>query len=126
MAKPRTRPLTWLEVAIKNAGLRKAITGMSWAYVWGVTREALGHDPSVDEVAEWWRHSRRTAFRDQSAFKAAFPMLESPAPIVDQPESLESCRKMARSMRQLIDSNKVRPKAPDLTVMQMGMRQAAI
>jgi len=124
MAKPRTRQLTWLEVAIGNAGFRRAITGMTWAYIWGVTREALGHDPSVDEVADWWNSSRRTAFRDQAAFKASFPMLDSPAVIVDQPETLEACRKMARSMRQLIESKKARPKAPDLTIMQIGMRRA--
>jgi hypothetical protein len=106
--------------------MRKALTAMAWAFAWGVTREAIGHDPSADDVADWWFQSRRTAFRNQSAFKAAFPMLESPAPIVDQPETLESCRKMARAMRQLIDSKKSRPPAPDLTIMQMAMRRATI
>jgi hypothetical protein len=74
MAERGRRP-TWIEVGVSHAGIRSTIKAINWAYCWAVTCEALGHEPSAEEVAEWWAMSRRTAFRD------AFPMLESPAPI---------------------------------------------
>ena len=80
MAK-RKRPPTWIEVGVSHAGIRSTIKAINWAYCWAVTRESLGHEPTTEEVAEWWSMSRRTAFRDQKAFRDAFPMLESPAPI---------------------------------------------
>ena len=59
----------------------------AWAYCWAATRDTLiGHDPSVDEDAEWWKESRRTAFREQAVFREAFPMLDSPAAIYDDPD----------------------------------------
>lgn len=81
MARARKRPITWIEVAVTNAGMRKGTTAMAWAYQWAVVREALEREPTVDEVAEWWAMNRRKAFRDQAAFREAFPMLETPAQI---------------------------------------------
>lgn len=86
MAKPK-RPPTWLDVAVHNVGLRLAVRALNWAYCWAVVREALGHDPSVEEVAEWWNMARRTAFRDQADFRKAFPTLETPAPLYASPEA---------------------------------------
>ena len=81
------RPVTWIEVAVRNAGIRASITAMGWAYSWAVTREAIGHEPTVEEVADWWNMSRRTAFREQAAFRKAFPTLDSPAPIYSTPDA---------------------------------------
>ena len=80
------RKATWLDVAVTNAGLRRGTTALVWAYQWAVVREALEHEPTVDEVAEWWAMNRRTAFRDQASFRAAFPMLDTPAQIYASPE----------------------------------------
>lgn len=102
MAK-RKRPVTWIEVAIHFAGLRNAVKAISWAYCWAVTREALGHEPTPDEVAEWWLMSRRTAFRDQKAFREAFPMLETPAPIYDSDEAREVISKHAAAYTRVDD-----------------------
>ena len=66
-----SRPPTWIEVAISNAGVVKGATAITWAWCWGITREVLKHDPSVEEVAEWWNASIRTAYRDHAAFKKA-------------------------------------------------------
>jgi hypothetical protein len=76
------RQPTWIEVAVRNAGMMKGATAITWAWCWGITREILKHDPSVEEVAEYWNASVRTAYRDHAAFKKAFPMLDSPAPYV--------------------------------------------
>ena len=89
------RPMTWLEVAVRNGGMRAATTAMSWAYCWAVTREAIGHEPSVDEVADWWNMARRTAFREQAAFRKSFPTLDSPAAIYSTPESREAVARHA-------------------------------
>lgn len=94
MAKKRPAR-TWLEVAVANAGMRTGVRAMTWAYEWAVTRESLGHDPSVEEVAEWWALTRRTAFREQAAFREAFPTLESPAAIYSSPQARAALRAMA-------------------------------
>lgn len=100
MAK-REREVTWLEVAVRNAGIRKAMTATTWAYCWAITREAIGHDPSVEEVADWWKTSRATAFREQAAFRQAFPTLESPAAIYDSPEVRASLGRTAAAAESL-------------------------
>lgn len=78
---------TWIELGIRNAGMRTALRAANWAYCWAVVRESLGREPTVEEVAEWWNASRRSAFRDQAAFREAYPTLESPAPIYDSPDA---------------------------------------
>jgi hypothetical protein len=78
---------SWIEIAVSHAGMRTAMRAIEWAYAWAVVREVVGHDPSVDEVAEWWNQPRRSAFRDQAAFREAFPMLDTPAPIYDAPDA---------------------------------------
>ncbi|HEX2574934.1 MAG TPA: hypothetical protein VHK88_01210 [Aquihabitans sp.] len=79
------RPATWIEVAVGNGGFRKALKALAWAHSWIYVQVALGRDPSVDEVAEWWNESRRTAFREQAAFRECFPHLDSPAAIYERP-----------------------------------------
>jgi methionine synthase II (cobalamin-independent) len=81
----QVRHVTWIEVAVRNVGIRKAYSAMSWAYNWATARESLKHDPSVEEVAKWWRQSVRTSYREQAAFREAFPTLDSPAQIFEDP-----------------------------------------
>ena len=78
------RKATWLDVAVSNGGFRNAIKAL---------QVALGRDPSVDEVAEWWNTPRRSAFREQSAFRKCFPMLESPAAIYSTDEAMRKVRR---------------------------------
>ena len=80
------RKATWLDVAVSNGGFRNAVKALSWAHSWVHVQVALDRDPSVDEVAEWWNTPRRSAFREQSAFRMCFPMLESPAAIYSTDE----------------------------------------
>ena len=86
---------TWLEVAVARAGLRTGIRAMTWAYEWGVTREAVEHEPTVEEVAEYWKLTRRTAFREQASFREAFPMLENPGRIYETEEARAALNKHA-------------------------------
>ena len=87
------RKATWLDVAVSNGGFRNAIKALNWAHSWVHVQVALDRDPSVDEVAEWWNMSRRTAFRDQSAFRKCFPILESPAAIYSTDEAMRKVRR---------------------------------
>lgn len=88
MTKPRAHPEnTWIETAVRNAGIRKAMTGLTWAYCWAIARQSIGHSPSVEEVADWWTDPYRTAYRNQAAFRAAFPDLDTPAIIFESPEA---------------------------------------
>src|SRR4051794_10675748 len=92
------RQETWIEVAVGNGGFRKAITALRWAHSWIYVQVALGHDPSVDEVAAWWNESRRTSFREQAAFRECFPNLDTPAPLYAGKGQREG---VARSVKRL-------------------------
>jgi hypothetical protein len=81
MVKPKRQPETWLELAVANAGMRQGLRGMSWALSWAIVRAAIGHDPSAEEVAAWWKENPRTAYREQAAFRRSFPDFDSPARI---------------------------------------------
>lgn len=80
--KPQ-RPRTWIEVAVANGGFRQSFRALAWAQSWIYVEVALGREPTVDEVAEWWGQSRRTAFREQAAFRECFPTLDNPAPLYE-------------------------------------------
>lgn len=84
-----------MEVAVANAGLRQSFRAFSWALNWATVREAIGHDPTVEEVAEWWNASVRTTFREQAAFRKAFPTLESPGKIFEDPEARSAIKAVA-------------------------------
>lgn len=46
---------------------------------WGLATASLGREPeSIEEYAQEMQESRATAFRDQAAFRKAFPSEESP------------------------------------------------
>jgi len=116
--------MSWMELAARNAGLRKGITALTWAFCWAQTREAIGHDPSVEEVADWWRESLRTAYREQSIFRAAFPTLETPARIFDSPEARARLKAIADRFKKLDEKQTKRRSVPDLEVVQFGLMMA--
>jgi methionine synthase II (cobalamin-independent) len=93
----QVRHVTWIELAVRNVGILKAYTAMSWAYTWATAREALKHDPSVEEVAAWWGQSVRTSYREQAAFRAAFPTLETPAAIFADPAVRSKVAKVVKA-----------------------------
>ena len=111
---------TWIEVAISNAGVTKAASAITWAWCWGIAREVLKHDPTVEEVAEWWNMSDRTAYRNHATFKKAFPMLDSPAPYVNNPAILPIVKKASRKMSDFENNIKSRRRPTDVAVMRIG------
>ena len=120
MAAPRARKPTWMEVAVRNAGIRQAIKAFVWAYSWGIARAALGRDPSVEQVAEWWQEPVRTAYREQAAFRSAFPELETPAPLVDIPQVQDSLQQAAKSLQDLGD-RRSKARSAESAILQIGL-----
>jgi hypothetical protein len=66
--------MTWAQVGFRNAGMRETTRALRFAMGWGLATAELGSEPeSLDKYAEVMEVSRATAFRDQQAFRAAFP-----------------------------------------------------
>ena len=114
------KPRTWLEVAILNGGLRDAIKALTWAHSWIHVQVALGRDPTVEEVAEWWNESRRTAFREQAAFRKCYPTLDTPAALYND-KALVPIRRAVQALNDLDAAKRAKHATPDLAVIQAGL-----
>ena len=87
-----------MELGVMNAGLRQTFRAINWALDWQTVRASVGEDPTVEQVAEWWNDSRRTAFRNQAAFREAFPTLETPAQLFASPKAQEAIQAVAKAL----------------------------
>ncbi|TAN26913.1 MAG: hypothetical protein EPN30_03970 [Actinomycetota bacterium] len=121
---PESRKATWIEIGIRNAGFLKAQTALLWAWMWAVTRESLQRDPTVEEVAEWWKESPRTAYREKAAFTKAFPMLESPAKIFDDPVARSKLANLAKLGDEMAANKRARNRVPQSAIIDVGMLSA--
>ena len=75
----RRRSVTWAEVGFHNAGMRTTSRALNFAMGWGLATAELGREPTGwEEYAETMEVSRATAFRDQQAFRDAFPTEDTP------------------------------------------------
>lgn len=115
------RGTTWIEVAVRNGGFRDGIRALQWAHSWIHVQVAFGRDPSVEEVAEWWNESRRTAFREQAAFRKCFPTLDSPAAIYADPKMMASVRKTVEALAKLDAAKRSKRDATDADVLDAGL-----
>jgi aminopeptidase N len=88
-----------MQVAVRNAGFKMGTRALVWALLWAVTREAIGREPAVEDVMEWWNESRATAFREQAAFRKAFPTLKTPALIWDNPDAQKYVKELVRRFK---------------------------
>lgn len=117
----RKRPLTWAEVGFLNAGIRGASRGLKFALGWAIVTADLGREPeSVEEYAEVLDESRATAFRDQQAFRKAFPTEETPTRMV-QTSGMQD--RMNEVVRRVKDSRKAAIEAQPL-IFSLGASQA--
>jgi hypothetical protein len=74
------RQPTWAELGWRNAGIRTTERALRFAVRWGMCAAELGREPrSIEEYAELTNESRASAFRDQQAYREAFPAEDSPA-----------------------------------------------
>lgn len=94
---------------------------LSWAHSWIHVQVAFGRDPSVDEVAEWRNESRRTAFREQAAFRECFPTLDSPAVIYTDPKQMAVVRKTVDMLKDLDVAKRSKQAAKDTDLLDAGL-----
>lgn len=78
---PRREPRSILELAISIGGYRKGFRVVTFIEQWTIAQNALGHEPTVIEAADWWHESQATWFRRQVEFREIFDLLDNPAPI---------------------------------------------
>jgi hypothetical protein len=74
---------TLQQLASARVGQTKGAKVVAFIVMWAIAEDALGHPPTLDEYAEWWRESRSTAFRLQARFREAFPSETTPQRLVD-------------------------------------------
>ncbi len=102
----RRAPRTWAEIGYLNAGIRTTFRGLTFAVRWAACTAALGREPaSVDEFCEVLHEARRSAFRDQSAFRSAFPGEMTPTRMITDSGVLEAFQNL---VKRLNDLDKVR------------------
>ena len=123
-AGPSSRQPTWVEVGIRNAGFLKTQTALLWAWMWAVTRESVGRDPTVEEVAGWFNESPRTAYREKAAFTKAFPMLESPASIFENPVARAKLADLAKLGDEMTAKKRAKRRVPEAAVIDVGLLKA--
>lgn len=100
MVAKDNRGRTWSEVAVRNAGFREGLRAFSFATEWALVTAELGREPeSVEELAEHAGCSRRTAFRQQAAFRKAFPTEVSPARMNETSGQLRAAQDLVRKLR---------------------------
>jgi hypothetical protein len=65
---------------MENSNFRTTIRALQFVMAWGLATVELGQEPqSIEEFAETMKMSRRTAFRNQEAFRQAYPTEGTPA-----------------------------------------------
>lgn len=80
----RTKTKTLLQYAAGNVGKLQAYRAVAFVVCWAIAQEALRHPPTLEEYAEWWGETLRTAFREQERFRNAFPGETNPQRLVDE------------------------------------------
>lgn len=74
-------PQTVMEIAIAVGGIRKGLRVCTFVAQWTIAQQQLGHVPTVDEAATWWKEPRATWFLRLSEFREIFDLLDNPAPL---------------------------------------------
>jgi len=98
----KQRPATWSEVGYRNAGMRATFRGLTFAIRWAAVTATLKREPaSIDEFCEVLDEARRTAFRDQQAFRAAFPSEATPLRMITDTGVLARFEELVRTLDNL-------------------------
>lgn len=75
---------TVIEIAVRNAGVRKGMRGATFLLEWSIAAaDGVHFEGSVTDQLRaymtWWDISERSAWRHLSEFRQAFPGEETPA-----------------------------------------------
>lgn len=70
-------------IAAGRIGQKRGRAVIAFVMQWSIAMQALDRQTlTLDEYAEYWGETRRTAFRHQSEFRAAFPGQQTPDQVV--------------------------------------------
>ena len=94
----KRQPRTLLEVAMARVGIRRGAKVLAFMIAWNLVRSELGREPDIEEYAEWWRTSIRTAYREQAMFRDAFPGETNPARLMDAAQGAWDEKKGVRGL----------------------------
>jgi len=73
---------------------------LQFALTWGLATAELGREPaSIEELAATMELSVRTAYRDQEAFRKAFPEIDSPTVLNEITGAQERYNEVWRRLR---------------------------
>lgn len=75
---PKRAPRNLLDYLIARAGIRRGMRIATFIAQWTMAQQALGHEPSVDEAAAWWKESRATWYRRLDEFRGIFGATSTP------------------------------------------------
>jgi hypothetical protein len=78
-----TREPTLIEVCIAHGGIRKGARICTFITQWTMASQAIGHEITLEEFADWWKDPRSTSYRYQQEFRECFPHLKNPQAIAN-------------------------------------------
>ena len=70
-----------MEVAVAKGGIRKGLRVCTFIAQWTIAQQQLGHEPTLEEAADWWKEAHSTWYLRQAEFREVFDLAENPAPI---------------------------------------------
>jgi len=68
----KRQPRTLLELAISKVGVLKGARVCAFVCQWTIAAQAIGRPITIEEYADWWSESERTAYRHQAEFRRVF------------------------------------------------------
>lgn len=74
---------TVMELCVARKGVLKGSRVCAFIAQWIIASQALGREITLEEYAEWWKESERTAYRHQAEFRECFPGLPNPQTIAN-------------------------------------------
>jgi hypothetical protein len=76
---PKQKRMTWARLMAQRVGVRRAARVIAFVSTYYATQQELGHPPTMEEYADDWGMSHRTAYRDLELFREAQPFFEEPS-----------------------------------------------
>lgn len=67
---------------IERVGFRDAPKVLSFIGEWMAVHRDLGHEPSVEEFAVWWKVTARTVYRSLALYRTAWPDHSTPSDLL--------------------------------------------
>lgn len=95
---PRRRSPEPLLVTLQGrVGYLRGCKVCGFIVAWGIVTESLGRPPeSIEEYADWWKQSHRTAYREQALFRLAVHEYETPTELWEEVRKQVDVRRAAR------------------------------